>query len=602
MPAATVVPIAPPLAAAMLAGLLVWSGAALAQPVPTGETRLLAGGSPGALLSDLAADPAGGYVVSWQVVAYGPGQENGVAVRRLAADGTPQPIRPVATFPDGSSGSHLAVAVDPAGAMLGVWPQSGAFHHDLLAARLDQPAAPRTVVVAAVVDVPPAGLAAAGPGRFLLASWADQYVSAAVHGRWLDAAGDPLGDVFEVGTTTAGLRPAVAGHASGHAAVAWAAWENGTSVPRARLYTPDGLPVAGEMALPLPPGGMLGGDIALATSPDGYVAAYPRQRLQNARVTDRAIDVVPLSITGVAASAAIPVAETADFVYAVDVAVGSNGVGLVVWIERPLSGEGSLRAALINAYGGTPSAALTLATGDAAALASAKVAAGGDGRFLVAWGGLARVEGRIVGTCGNGVREVGEACEDGNLRAGDCCSPTCTVEPVAGTCWQLASANVLRFSATLPTRSGPAACSARCRSTGVTTLILLDDGTYRWPQGVLPCTDGGQILLPDETGRWQQRGARVRLVPDATTAVRDAVRACTGAKLGPARTTLRRRGEALLDGRLVSRVRRPGRPPVTVRSEGRLSGLVLGAGTAVPPAFGSRVDACGDQVRLRCRL
>ena len=36
--------------------------------------------------------------------------------------------------------------------------------------------------------------------------------------------------------------------------------------------------------------------------------------------------------------------------------------------------------------------------------------------------------------CGNFVREAGEACDDGNTTAGDCCSPTCTAEPAGGAC------------------------------------------------------------------------------------------------------------------------------------------------------------------------
>jgi cysteine-rich repeat protein len=36
--------------------------------------------------------------------------------------------------------------------------------------------------------------------------------------------------------------------------------------------------------------------------------------------------------------------------------------------------------------------------------------------------------------CGNGVLDSGEACDDGNTSAGDCCSPFCTVEPLAGDC------------------------------------------------------------------------------------------------------------------------------------------------------------------------
>jgi cysteine-rich repeat protein len=36
--------------------------------------------------------------------------------------------------------------------------------------------------------------------------------------------------------------------------------------------------------------------------------------------------------------------------------------------------------------------------------------------------------------CGNGAREGSEECDDGNLIAGDCCSPFCTAEPVTQAC------------------------------------------------------------------------------------------------------------------------------------------------------------------------
>ena len=36
--------------------------------------------------------------------------------------------------------------------------------------------------------------------------------------------------------------------------------------------------------------------------------------------------------------------------------------------------------------------------------------------------------------CGNGVLDPGEQCDDGNLAAGDCCSPACRFEPVGTAC------------------------------------------------------------------------------------------------------------------------------------------------------------------------
>src|SRR5262249_51834823 len=38
------------------------------------------------------------------------------------------------------------------------------------------------------------------------------------------------------------------------------------------------------------------------------------------------------------------------------------------------------------------------------------------------------------GRSGNGIVEPGESCDDFNTAAGDCCSPTCTLEPAGSAC------------------------------------------------------------------------------------------------------------------------------------------------------------------------
>src|SRR5438552_2154911 len=42
--------------------------------------------------------------------------------------------------------------------------------------------------------------------------------------------------------------------------------------------------------------------------------------------------------------------------------------------------------------------------------------------------------GKIAHVCGNGIVDLGEQCDDGNLVAGDCCSPTCQFEPAGQAC------------------------------------------------------------------------------------------------------------------------------------------------------------------------
>ena len=45
------------------------------------------------------------------------------------------------------------------------------------------------------------------------------------------------------------------------------------------------------------------------------------------------------------------------------------------------------------------------------------------------WRAELAASGYYYGACGDGVVDPGEACDDGNVLAGDCCSPTCTPEP-----------------------------------------------------------------------------------------------------------------------------------------------------------------------------
>src|SRR5207237_8379569 len=42
--------------------------------------------------------------------------------------------------------------------------------------------------------------------------------------------------------------------------------------------------------------------------------------------------------------------------------------------------------------------------------------------------------GKIAHVCGNGIVDLGEQCDDGNLVGGDCCSPTCQFEPAGQAC------------------------------------------------------------------------------------------------------------------------------------------------------------------------
>src|SRR2546422_128852 len=79
--------------------------------------------------------------------------------------------------------------------------------------------------------------------------------------------------------------------------------------------------------------------------------------------------------------------------------------------------------------------------------------------------------GKIAHVCGNGVLDLGEQCDDGNLVAGDCCSPTCQFEPAGQAC-----ANNICISGS--TCDGAGACAGGTPNTA-------------------PCNDGNACTTPD---------------------------------------------------------------------------------------------------------
>src|SRR5437773_2747132 len=85
--------------------------------------------------------------------------------------------------------------------------------------------------------------------------------------------------------------------------------------------------------------------------------------------------------------------------------------------------------------------------------------------------------GKIAHVCGNGVVDLGEQCDDGNLVAGDCCSPTCQFEPagqacannpcISGSTCDGAAACVGGTPNTLPCNDGSACTTADTCAVGV---------------------------------------------------------------------------------------------------------------------------------------
>src|SRR5207244_3982150 len=80
--------------------------------------------------------------------------------------------------------------------------------------------------------------------------------------------------------------------------------------------------------------------------------------------------------------------------------------------------------------------------------------------------------GKIAHVCGNGVLDLGEQCDDGNLVAGDCCSPICEFEAggspctpnpcISGSTCDGAGACVGGAPNTLPCNDGPLCTADSC--------------------------------------------------------------------------------------------------------------------------------------------
>jgi cysteine-rich repeat protein len=114
------------------------------------------------------------------------------------------------------------------------------------------------------------------------------------------------------------------------------------------------------------------------------------------------------------------------------------------------------------------------------------VTSGNEGKFFIA---------RLGGTCGNGVIDAPEQCDDGNTGALDCCTPGCALVPSGGTCEFDGNA------CTSDTCDGAGTCSlggprSLCRAPsapGKAKLAITDsaDAThdkleFKWTKGVVP--------------------------------------------------------------------------------------------------------------------
>ncbi len=113
--------------------------------------------------------------------------------------------------------------------------------------------------------------------------------------------------------------------------------------------------------------------------------------------------------------------------------------------------------------------------------------------------GLDGIAFRPQASCGDGVGNLGEDCDDGNTVDGDCCSSSCTFEPVGAPCAGPASLCLVNRC------DGAGTCASivptGCRSAGKSLLLLknsADDAkdkvTFKWLRGA--ATDQSELGNP----------------------------------------------------------------------------------------------------------
>jgi uncharacterized delta-60 repeat protein len=118
-----------------------------------------------------------------------------------------------------------------------------------------------------------------------------------------------------------------------------------------------------------------------------------------------------------------------------------------------------------------------------------------DGEHLLAVGkenGQMVVTRHLLATCGNGVLEAGETCDDGNQDDGDCCASDCAADPEGSACLSdgsVCTADVCRAGSC--THEPPA--DAGCAIAESSALVLVDDADdaadrvrLRWSSTTVP--------------------------------------------------------------------------------------------------------------------
>jgi cysteine-rich repeat protein len=390
---------------------------------------------------EVALDPAGNALVVWD----GPiGQDaRGIAGRWYDAQGVPRADAFQINSTVGQSEQAPRAAILPNGGFAVVWGTSiGASKTATIAlqsyAAGGDPLGGEQTLASSTFSTAQPSVAVDTDGT-LGVTWSARYKDAPqrrVEVQRFDVLGQPVGATLTAGTIFSGTTPAqpdVAFGAASELATAWRADDGNGDAIRFRRYDAGGNPSAALLVAPIdftftsrgPRLASTGGSVFLTwAAPVGTAAQVFLQRF------DAGVAGLPAGYTVQTSSAATNPA----------VATWGPGHVIVVWEQ-----DRRIVAQRLDADGRAleqPFAVSTPVNATARDEVPA-VATTPDGQTAVVWRDTHQTSGgaqvvdvvlREMRRCGNGNVDPGEECDDGNTVAGDCCSPTCQLEPDGQAC------------------------------------------------------------------------------------------------------------------------------------------------------------------------